>query len=848
MTKLPGTILIVDDEPTNLRVLFDSLKTAGHRVLIADNGQSALQCLTLVKPDLVLLDILLPDLNGYQVYEQMQQDEQLADIPIIFITALSDPVDRVSGLRLNACDYITKPFFVDEVLARVEKHLTMRQFQQHLQRKNTVLEQELIERNASEEALRSYQTSLKSQYRFLYTIINSLSNPFYVVNVTDYSIEVANTAAQALGNTTTHTCYELTHHRITPCDDLEHPCPLRQVCETKKAMTVEHIHYDAQGNPRIMEVHGYPIFDDEGNVVQMIEYSIDITERKQVEQKLHKLTRAVEQSGSTIVITNTDGAIEFVNPAFTLITGYSFEEAVGQNPKILKSGYQPDAVYAELWRTITQGIVWQGELLNRKKSGELYWEHATIAPVKNNVGEVTHYVAVKDDITKRKEAEEELQIAYESLEARIDELSTLNLIMQMLGRASDAVKVLPSVATSLNQLVMADETLIVLMDEQSTYFEVVAHYSSNQTLASLTHQQYHRDELIEIVKLIESSQSPTVVDLVHPPSTCVYQKTLQNREVAVLIHLPLFSRGHVVGFISLGRYSGEEPFILAEIRLAETVAGQVASVVENERLFAQERAAKQRMQEELTLAREIQQGLLKPAQPNWSHLKLICDTHSAREIGGDFYTYHAFPLPRLSGHRSRRYAIAVGDISGKGASAALLMATSLTQFDAVMVGPLSPEERLISLDSALKPYLAPRRQNCALCYLEFEVLSDSYSAELIVLNAAGVPPYIKRKNGQVELVDAGGFALGLGLGKEVGYHRQQISLGKGDMVILVSDGVVEAMTNQGELLGFDRLSQLIESATATTVESMLSQLTDSIHRFIGSAEPHDDTTIVVAQL
>lgn len=134
----------------------------------------------------------------------------------------------------------------------------------------------------------------------------------------------------------------------------------------------------------------------------------DISERKQAEEQLQKLSRAVEQSESTIVITDLDGTIEFVNPAFSKKTGYSQEEAIGENPRILKSGSHPPEFYQHLWNTISRGEVWQGEFINRKKNGEFYWESAIISPVKDRQNRITHYLAIKDDITEHKLAEEAL--------------------------------------------------------------------------------------------------------------------------------------------------------------------------------------------------------------------------------------------------------------------------------------------------------------------------------------------------------------------------------------------------------------------------------------------------------
>jgi PAS domain S-box-containing protein len=147
-----------------------------------------------------------------------------------------------------------------------------------------------------------------------------------------------------------------------------------------------------------MELDGRPVLQ---GVIR------DITERKRMEEKLRQLSRAVEQSPVSIIITNTAGDIEYVNPKFVEVTGYPMAEVLGRNPRILKSGDKNPESYRELWQTITAGKEWSGEFHNRKKNGELYWELASISPIRDPAGRVTHYVAVKEDITDRKRTEAE---------------------------------------------------------------------------------------------------------------------------------------------------------------------------------------------------------------------------------------------------------------------------------------------------------------------------------------------------------------------------------------------------------------------------------------------------------
>lgn len=168
----------------------------------------------------------------------------------------------------------------------------------------------------------------------------------------------------------------------------------------------------------------------------------EIAERKSLVDKLRKLSRAVEHSPTSIVITDTAGRIEYVNPKFTRLTGYSAEEVIGQTPAILKSGSTPPEDYRRLWNVLRAGQEWQGEFHNKKKNGDLYWEYAFISPITNPDGEITHYVAVKEDITDRKRSEAELKETHQKL---------LDASRQA-GMAEVATSVLHNVGNVLNSV------------------------------------------------------------------------------------------------------------------------------------------------------------------------------------------------------------------------------------------------------------------------------------------------------------------------------------------------------------------------------------------------------------
>ncbi|HLP02333.1 MAG TPA: PAS domain S-box protein, partial [Opitutaceae bacterium] len=172
---------------------------------------------------------------------------------------------------------------------------------------------------------------------------------------------------------------------------------------------------------------------DDGRLAGAVVAFVDLTERKRAEAELRKLSMAIEQSQSSIVITDLAGHIEYANPCFTTVSGYSLEEVRGRNTRFLKSGETPTAVYEDLWRTILAGRVWRGELINRKKSGEVFVEQAVISPVIGADGRTTHYVAVKDDITAVKLASAQLRRQENLIKSLVDSIPDLVFFKDLAG-------------------------------------------------------------------------------------------------------------------------------------------------------------------------------------------------------------------------------------------------------------------------------------------------------------------------------------------------------------------------------------------------------------------------------
>ncbi len=187
-SKAPkGNILIVDDTPENLRLLSNALTEQGYKVRSVIDGAMALMGARTAPPDLILLDINMPTMNGYEVCEALKADEKTREIPVIFISALDEVLDKVKGFAVGGRDYITKPFQLEEVVARIENQLTIRNLQKQLQEQNRLLQQEIRDRQKAEQALRVFLHSISHDLRnpvtgMLMVLKNLLSRPWSVVS------------------------------------------------------------------------------------------------------------------------------------------------------------------------------------------------------------------------------------------------------------------------------------------------------------------------------------------------------------------------------------------------------------------------------------------------------------------------------------------------------------------------------------------------------------------------------------------------------------------------------------------------------------------------------------------
>jgi PAS domain S-box-containing protein len=276
---------------------------------------------------------------------------------------------------------------------------------------------DITERILSENALRESEERLRILAEKTGTIVYDRNLVTKKIHREGAIEEVLGYSKDELNSFNNARLYEL----IDEKEKTEYFQNIKNILEKPGSFSINYKLKHKNGSFIFIEDNGIVLTDDNGNPNRVLGSMKDITLKKHAENELRKLSHAVEQSQVSIVITNREGIIEYVNPKFCEVTGYSFDEVIGQNPRILKSGDWQSDTYHGMWEDISSGRSLTGIFHNRKKNGELFWESAHISPIKDFNGEITHYIAVKEDITEKVKNEEQLTKYREHLEEMVEE-------------------------------------------------------------------------------------------------------------------------------------------------------------------------------------------------------------------------------------------------------------------------------------------------------------------------------------------------------------------------------------------------------------------------------------------
>lgn len=356
--------------------------------------------------DVLLMDYKLLKMNAFEVVKIIRQERKLA-IPIILVTGQGTEEVAIQSLKLGADEYLVKR---ENYLFRLPS-LIISAYQKCLLIKQ---QSDLIQSEA--------------KYRLL---AENSGDVIFVLNL-NLKCTYISPSVKTLRGFEPEEALKLKLDKVlTPDSHIKYRNIIAEIiAENKKnpgsplnQKTVELEMFKKDKTTVWVEVKVTLILNENNAPVGILGVSRDITSRRIIRSQLRKLSRAVEQSPVSVIITDLTGAIDYVNPRFTKATGYTFEEVMGKNPNILKSEFTPYSDYHNLWETIVAGNEWSGEFLNKRKDGSTYWESASISPIKNDEGEITHYLAIQENISEKKKKEAELISAKEKAEES-DKLKT----------------------------------------------------------------------------------------------------------------------------------------------------------------------------------------------------------------------------------------------------------------------------------------------------------------------------------------------------------------------------------------------------------------------------------------
>jgi len=404
-------ILLVEDNDAHIELIRRAFEPHGKKfkLTVVNRLAKAKKILKKISPDLLIVDFLLPDGDGLDLLPGSSEENA---IPIIIMTGQGDEKVAAAAIKSGAMDYIVKsPETFTDMPHVIER--TLRGWQH------------IVERRQAENIFHDLATIFSSVTgeKFFSAVVSHLARMFDM----DYAIigelmESGDRVAVAGG-------YGHGQAMELPFEYNLAGTPCEQVIGQSFCVWTSGVQEQFPNDTLLAEmgVDGYmgsPLFDSAGNALGIIvlmhrqpikrpKFSESILnifstrvsteiERRRAEKTVRKLSQALEQAGESVLITDKKGIIEYINPAFTAITGYSASEAIGQTPRLLKSGEQDDAFYEAMWKTIAGGKVWQGKVVDRKKDGSFYPAKLTIAPVFDEFGDITHctrFVGIQSDLT-----------------------------------------------------------------------------------------------------------------------------------------------------------------------------------------------------------------------------------------------------------------------------------------------------------------------------------------------------------------------------------------------------------------------------------------------------------------
>ncbi len=534
MAELQTPILLIDDNPGDRRLIEIMLAEAnagGYQIVACERLEDGLRQSKQREFDLILLDLTLPDSEGLNTFNAVNSVR--VNVPVIVLTGVDDDVLALQALKHGAQDYLVKGEFDASLLHRA--------IQYAIERNRLILQNENIASKLQQ-----------SEARFR-RIFSENADGILILGE-GQKVLFANPAAE----------------RILARNDgdllgqsLDLPLDYDRV---RMAAWKRDHNTPVFAEIRCVEI---PWYGQKANLATLR----DVSERVATDAQMRMQAAALDAVANAILIVDGNGAIIWANPAFTDLTGYSIDEVVGQNPRVLKSGYHDREFYQQLWETVLAGRVWSGELVNKRKDGSFYHEEMTITPITNESGEIAHFVAIKQDVTARKQSEITLQ-------RRLDELVVLNAVALAGVEETDEDRLIERATAIVGDMFYTDHFGVILLADDRERLMVHSSYRGLPDGLEITLQTIREG----VVGSVISEGRPRRISDVRQIPEYMHSTPGIRSELCV----PLQAYGRTIGV--LNAESAELDFFTeADERLMITLAGQLATAIEQIRNHQAER-------------------------------------------------------------------------------------------------------------------------------------------------------------------------------------------------------------------------------------------------------------------
>ena len=544
-------VLILDDEYSIQFTLREVLEEENHTVFTAGSYNEAVPIIQRQKIQIVVADIILPGKSGLEFLDFVKSHYN--NIQVLILTGEPTLETAIRAIRAGAADYLAKPVNLKEFLdsiSRIYKTYLLLELKDKLDYENKQIRKKL------EQLLKEKTSTLDLAEERFKSVAMTAADAFIIMDEDLSIIEINKSAEDIFG-------YSNSEMTILQIDTLI------------PNLTKENIHIFFNDENSQHSIHTYTGIKKNEEKFP-VEISIgkwssknktffsaiihDISARRQIELKQRKLSQAIEQSPTGIVITDINGTIEYVNPKFETLTGYSSEEIVGRNQRILKSEKTDLTFYKKMWSAISSGKIWQGDILNKNKKGDFFWEAVYISPVKDELGKVTNYIAIKEDITEKKENE------------RVQEL--LLKISNVLQEESNYKLIMQKMQSLLSELLNTKNFFIALYDKEQKSLYFPYYEDENDEYEYLPAKGTLSNHIIQsrVAQLISKDQ---------------YKKLLEEKTVepigtpaAIWAGVPILINNEPIGIVVAQDYEDETKLGEKELQLLQFVTNQIGYVIE----------------------------------------------------------------------------------------------------------------------------------------------------------------------------------------------------------------------------------------------------------------------------